>query len=162
MGVGNHETDLIIGNLALDGDLQSSQQLALILEYDENPSVLLTFHDIIIGFGGFFFHAFTDSGISFQVNGQNITFATDNSDATFLGVVIPSGTTEILILVTPGSDSFQTFILDNVWIVPHCCMAAKCTVEGIEIASGKSFSCVAAMDRHVDKFFVSTCLFCSV
>jgi hypothetical protein len=158
MGVGNYETDLIIGNLAQDSHLQSSQQLALILEYDENPSVLLTFNDIIIGFGGVFFHAFTDSGISFQVNGQNITFATDNSDATFLGVVIPSGTTEILIQVTPGSD-FQTFILDDVWIVPHCCMAAKCTVEGIEIASGKSFSCVAAMDRHLDKLSLSQLVF---
>lgn len=150
MGVGNYETGFIIGNLALDADVQSAQQLALVLHSEENPSVLFTFNDMIIGFGGLFFQAFTDSGIMFHVNEQNITFVADK-DATFLGVVIPSGTREIVIQVPPGSDSFQTLILDNVWIAPHCCMTAKCTVEGIEITSGKPFRCVAVMDQPIDQ-----------
>jgi hypothetical protein len=106
---------------------------------------------MIFGFGGVFFKAFTDSGIMFQVNQQNITFAANN-DVTFLGVVIPSGTREIVIQVPPGSDSLQALILDNVWIAPHCCMTAKCTVEGIEITSGKPFKCVSVMDQPIDKF----------
>lgn len=142
MGVGNYDTNLIIGDLAQDSDSISNQQLALVLDSIENPSVSFIFQEMIIGFGGLFFYAFSDAGILFRVNGQNITFAAENKDATFLGVVIPSGTYQIEIIVPPGNNSSQTFILDNVWITPHCCMAAKCTVEGIEITSGKV--CVAS------------------
>ena len=139
-GIEEYGVNRVIGDLAQDDELESTQQLGLLLDSIENPSISLTFPETIIAFSGFFFWAFTDAGLQFRVNGQNISFVADRTKPAFLGIVVPLGTKQVDFIVPSGNNSSQTVIVDYLWIAPHCCTTARCSVEGVQVPLGKIIS----------------------
>lgn len=161
-GIEDYGVNLVIGDLAQDGELQSTRQLGLLLDSIENPYISLTFPETIIAFSGLFFWAFTDAGLQFRVNGQNISFAADRKKPAFLGIVVPLGTKQVDFIVPSGNNSSQTVIVDYLWMASHCCATARCSVEGVEVPLGElmhdltiQYKFRLTSEKISDAFFVS-------